>query len=184
MGQICSLLNRLVKVYQIPNVDNEAIVYLSEWIMDEYKHNDLELIQEALKYPPKNEMNTWRLTPDTIRYWIDVTREKIFDRQQKEESRKRQEDENKKHEYSPETEKLIQDFKNKLLDGVQSVPQMSEKDIKETGQLKPKAFKHPSTDKGYVLQWGEKLRKWAEMSYRERHPGCTEEDVNKFLQSL
>jgi hypothetical protein len=151
MPEICSLLNRLVKIYQIPNVDNESIVYLSEWILDEYKHNDLALIQEALKNPPRNDMNTWRLTPDTIRFWIDTTREKRFDRQIKEESRKRQEAENQRHKYSPETEKMIQDFKNKLLEGVQRVPELTEREIKENGQTRPKAIKYTGTDKEYLI---------------------------------
>jgi hypothetical protein len=179
MDDICKSLNRLIKIYQIPNIDNETVMFLAEWIMEEYKHNDLQLIEEALKYPPKNEMNTWRLTPDTIRYWIDVTREKIFDRNAKEESRKRQEAETPKHQYS--TEKMIQDFKNSLLDGIKTVSQMDEAEIKANGQLRPKAFKHPQTDEVYVREWIKRIKVHQERTYRERHPNCTDQEVQHFL---
>ena len=184
MTELCKALKRIVKIYQIPNIDNEALVYLSEWIMEEYKHHDLALIQEALKYPPRNEMNTWRMTPDTIRFWIDTTREKVFDKQLKEKSLKRQEAETPKHQFSPETEKMIQDFKNSLLEGMKTVPQMDETEIKANGQLRPKAFIHPQTDDGYIRDWIKRIHGHAERTYRERHPNCTDQEVQYFLHNL
>lgn len=184
MDQLCTMLNRLVKIYQIPNIDNETVMYLSEWIMDEYQHHDLELIQEALKFPPKNEMNTWRLTPDTIRFWIDVTREKVFDRKQAEESKARQEADQPKHQYSPETEKMIQDFKNSLLEGISKAPEMTQEEIKANGQLRPKAIKYNSTDADYVRNWAKGILVNAERTYRDRHPGCSDDDVNRFLNGV
>ena len=159
MDEICVLLNRLVKIYQIPNIDNETVMYLAEFVMDEYQHNDLALIQEALKYPTKNRDNTWRLTPDTIRFWIDTTREKIFDRNAIEESKSRQESENTKHQYSIETEKMIEDFKIKLLDGIKPVPEMTSKEISDNGKVRPKAIQRQYTDREYVIQ-KELQRKW------------------------
>ena len=152
MKEFIKALSRIVKIYQIPNVDNEALVYLSEWIMDEYTHYDLGLIQEALKYPPRNSDNTWRMTPDTIRFWVDKTQDKVFDRRLKEESITRQETEQKKSDLSPETQKMINDYKNTLLDGLQRVPEMTEREIKDKGQDRPQAMKYPSTDQGYVKE--------------------------------
>jgi hypothetical protein len=183
MAELCKALSRIVKIYQIPNIDNEALVYLSEFIMEEYQHNDLALIQEALKYPPRNSDNTWRMTPDTIRFWVDQTREKVFDRTAKEESRKRQEAENPKHTFSPETEKMIQDYKNMLLDGIRTVPQMDESEIKANGQIRPKAVNMPSTDDSYVRDWIQRMRGHQERTYRERHPGCTDQEVERFLNN-
>ena len=160
MKELIKALSRLVKIYQIPNVDNEALVYLSEWIMETYKHHDLALIQESLRNPPRNDFNTWRLTPDTIAVWIEQTHLKIENRRVVEESRIRQEEENKKHDYSPETERMIQDFKNKLLDGVQTVPKMTTHEIAENGQLRPKAIPYPSTSKEKLID-KELKRQWA-----------------------
>ena len=184
MAEICKLLTRLVKIYQVPNIDNEALVYLSEWMMTEYQHHDFALIMEALKYPPKNRDNTWRLTPDTIRFWIDTTMEKRFDREQVEASKKRQESETIKTPFSPETEKLIQDFKNMLLDGISRVPEMTPEEIKANGQVRPKAFKVPSTDSSYVKEWADKIHKYQEQTYRDRHPDCTDEEVQRFLKKV
>lgn len=159
MKELVKALSRIIKIYQIPNIDNEALVYLSEFIMEEYQHNDLALIQEALKYPPRNPDNTWRMTPDTIRFWIDQTREKIFDREAKEESKARQEAETPRYQYSPETVKMIEDYKIKLLDGIKTVPEMTAKEIKENGQIRPKAINRPSTSEEYVIE-KELKRKW------------------------
>lgn len=169
MAELCKMLNRIIKIYQIPNVDNEALVYLSEWIMDEYQHNDLALIQEALKYPPRNPDNTWRMTPDTIRFWIDQTREKVFDRKLKEESKTRQEADNQKHQYSPETEAMIQEYKNKLLDGVQSVHQLSDTEIKANGQVRPQAIKRASTSQEYLIE--KELRKQWSNEVHDKYTG-------------
>jgi hypothetical protein len=185
MDELCKLLDRLAIIYQIPNYDMKVnSMLLAEWILDTYKHEDYDLVRESLRNPVRLNDHTWRLTPDSISGWIDYTRNKRAERNLLEESRKRQESENKKHEYSPETEKMIQDFKNMLLDGVQSVPGLSEKEIKENGQVRPKAFSHPSTDKIYVIEWGQRVRKWAEFTYRERHPNCTDDEVSKFLKSI
>lgn len=184
MSEICKLLNRLVKIYQIPNIDNEAIIYLSEWIMEEYQHNEFGLILEALKSPTKNLNNTWRLTPDTISYWIDSAREKRFDREAAEDSKRRQEEDHVTHEFSPETEKLIRDYINNLLSGISKVPVMTPDEIKANGQLRPKAYKVPSTDSGYVKDWVTRIRSHQEKTYRERHPNCTDQEVNKFLDSI
>jgi hypothetical protein len=176
MKEIIKSFNRIIKIYQIPNIDNEGLVYLAEWIMEEYQHHDFALIQEALKYPPRNPDNTWRMTPDTIRFWIDKTQEKVFDRKQKEESQTRQEVENQKHVYSPETEKIIQDFKNKLMDGIKDAPVMTEKEIKENGQLRPKAVKRQSTSQEYLIE-KELLRQWA----LEVHDKYTGERLDNWL---
>jgi len=155
MEELCKALDRLAVIYQIPNYDPKVnSILLAEWILENYQHHDLALVQEALRNPPRlSETNdhTWRLTPDSISGWIDYTRIKRANQREVEESRKRQEEAQPKHQYSPETEKMIADFQNKLLEGVQKVPALTEKEIKENGQLRPKAVKYNGTDKEYLI---------------------------------
>ena len=147
MDEICSLLNRLIKIYQIPNCDNETVMYLAEWIMDHYKHHDFALIQESLINPPRNDFNTWRLTPDTISIWIEQTQNKRANKAIAEESRMRQEAETTKHQYSPETEKMIQEYINSLA-GFKEVQAMTDADVNKYGQSRP--VKKQSASAGYV----------------------------------
>ncbi len=150
--EICKLLDRLAIIYQIPNYDMKVnSLLLAEWILDNYKHEDYDLVRESLRNPVRLNDHTWRLTPDSISGWVDYTRNKRAELAFKEESRKRQESEQQSHKFSAETEKMIQDFKNKLLDGVQIVPKLTEKEIKETGQTRPKAVKYKGTDKEYFI---------------------------------
>jgi len=153
MKELCKALDRLAIIYQIPNYDPTInSILLAEWILETYKHEDYELVKESLRNPVRLNDHTWRLTPDSISGWIDYTRNKMAEIALVEESRKRQESEQPKHQYSPETEKMIQDFKNKLLDGVQKVPELTEKEIKENGQTRPKATKYKGPNIEYVIE--------------------------------
>lgn len=71
---LCDLLDRIAKLYQIPNYDEVNSILLAEWILDEYKHHDLELVQISLRKPPVSNDQQWRLTPDTLKNWIEHTR--------------------------------------------------------------------------------------------------------------
>jgi len=126
---------------------------LAEWILENYKHEDYDLVRESLRNPVRLNDHTWRLTPDSISSWVDYTRNKRAEKAIVEESRKRQEAETPKHQFSPETEKLIQDYKNKLLDGIKTVPQMDETEIKATGQLRPiKSDYVPDPNNALILE--------------------------------
>ena len=185
MLEVCKLLDRLAVIYQIPNYDMKVnSMLLAEWIMDNYKYEDYGLVVESLRNPVRLNDHTWRLTPDSISGWIEHTRIKRAEKAQAEESKKRQEMEISKSDISPETQKLIQETLNKLLDGPKNVMTLSPDEIKEEGQTRPKAFKHPSTDAGYVKEWTERVKRHAEMTYRERHPNATDEEVNRFLKTI
>lgn len=73
---IARLLQRLGKLYQIPNWSEENAVMLAQWIVDSYPYESLDSIQECLYTPPKTGQKNWRLTPDTIQEWMALQLEK------------------------------------------------------------------------------------------------------------
>ena len=172
MDEICSLLNRLIKIYQIPNCDNETVMFLAEWIMDQYKHHDFALIQESLRNPPRNDFNTWRLTPDTISIWIEQTQNKRANKAIVEESRMRQDAETPKHQYSPETEKMIQEYINSL-SGFKEVQALTDDDVKKYGQEKPvkksASAGYVAPDREYVVM--KELRRRYHLEYFDKVTG-------------
>lgn len=91
-----------------------AAFLLAEWIMDEYKHYDLDLVRQSLKNPPVSKDPSWRITPDTITGWIRAKEQEREDKRQKRESENRQ---TKKHEAVPiseETAKSVDDLLKRL----------------------------------------------------------------------
>ncbi len=117
---ICDALDRIAKLYQIPNYDFTVnSMLLAEWILDEYKHHQLELVLETLRKPPILNDQAWRLTPDTLKNWIDLKRIERANLKERQESLKRQSEPVKE---IPKDEKeridlLIEEFKAKLSDG-------------------------------------------------------------------
>ena len=111
---------RLVRLYQVPQVDEVSAVLLAEWIIDEYKHHDLELVQTALRNPPRLNDQAWRLTPDTLRSWIEQTRFKRETNKERIESKKRQEQEAQQQPISEDTKAMVDEFMKKIADGIQS----------------------------------------------------------------
>lgn len=73
---IAMSLDRLVKLYQIPNWNQDNSNFLAEWIFDNYSCEPLELILNTLKNPPDTGVQNWRLTPDTISKWMSIALEK------------------------------------------------------------------------------------------------------------
>jgi hypothetical protein len=73
---ISHLLQRLSKLFQLPNWQEENAVYLAEWIFDNYKFDSLDDVIKCLQNPPDTGEKNWRLTPDTIRQWMAVVLEK------------------------------------------------------------------------------------------------------------
>jgi hypothetical protein len=78
---IAKLLQRLSKLYQINNWTEENAVFLAEWIIDNYKYEELSMIENVLRNPPKIKNHhgdiesNWRLTPDTIAKWMSIALE-------------------------------------------------------------------------------------------------------------
>ncbi len=83
---LAHLVNRLGKLYLIPNWSDENAVILAEWIYDNYKWESLEAVQECLKNPPVIE-KTWRLTPDVITAWMEKQLEKETIKREQENNR-------------------------------------------------------------------------------------------------
>jgi len=155
---------KLAKLYAVPQFDNTNGELLTEWILDEYKHQDLDLIQETLRNPPRLNDQAWRLTPDTLREWIDLTRIKRADLKIKEESQKRQETINENMaQLSPETQKMVADYIASLMPE-KTTYQMTKEEIKEEGKIRPKQKRavYNSTPKEEVIMKELKRRYYIE----------------------
>lgn len=81
---IAHLLQRLAKLYQLPNWTEDNAVTLSEWVYDNYRYDSLQDVMECLKNPPPTGQINWRLTPDTIRTWMEIQLEKTAAKREKE----------------------------------------------------------------------------------------------------
>lgn len=84
LKQIAYSLDRLYKLYQIPNWSADNSVLLAEWIFDNYNCEPLELIVKTLNNPPDVEKDNWRLTPDVISKWMKIALEKYSQQIEKE----------------------------------------------------------------------------------------------------
>ena len=73
--EIAGLLNRLARLYQIPNWDETNTILLTEWVIEAYPAEEMETIRKALTRPFSSG-KTWRLTPDTLTEWIGAEIEK------------------------------------------------------------------------------------------------------------
>lgn len=93
---ICFLLQRLSKLFQLPNWTDENALILSEWIFDNYKFDSLDDVITCLKNPPATGAKNWRLTPDTIQEWMTIILEKRAEKRE------------------AEVKKLKEDFKDPL----------------------------------------------------------------------
>lgn len=147
-------LDRLVKLYQIPNWSKENSEYLAEWIFDNYTCESLEFILETLKNPPVVESTAWRLTPDTIRNWMCTKLDKEAEKREAEIQKQ------KKSETSIELPIIdYNKFKEKLVDGC--LPENQPK------------FWHQ--DKGYQRYKQERRRQLFENN-SNNHTGSTQKD--------
>lgn len=73
---IALLLQRLSKLYQVPNWTEENAILLTEWIYENYQYETFDTIYEVLINPPKTGNKNWRLTPDTIQEWMSIQLDK------------------------------------------------------------------------------------------------------------
>jgi len=132
------LLNRLGKLYLIPGWSEENAVILAEWVFDNYKYEQLEVVTKCLNNPPQTPDNNWRLTPDLIQKWMKIELEKVAEER---------ENENKK---------LKEDFKDPL----PNIDYASyAKRIEEGKALNEDKPKHWSQDEGYQKFRNERLQK-------------------------
>lgn len=170
MQEIFMLVMRLSKMYQIPNFDNINGELLADWIFEEYQHHNLQIVLDSLRKGPPSHDPSWRLTPDTLRTWIELERIKVATARDVEESRKRQEIEVKLEEISPETQKMIQNYLNDLLSGPKPVLPLSRKEIAIEGKerqevvsvTKAKGYTPPSLE---YIQEHELRQRWIKECY-------------------
>lgn len=141
LEELCNLLDRVAVLYQVQNYSSKVNgLLLAEWLMDEYQHHEFELIKMALNNPPPLQEQAWRLTPDTLRSWIDYTRIKREEKRIAEESTKRQNQEVRieKQEWTEETQKLVREFTTKLEAAARPVPTLHKSQIQKEGQERVK----------------------------------------------
>lgn len=82
--QIAKMLIQLAKLYQVPNFDGENAVLLSNWIVNNYQYEPLNVVIDCLINPPHTGENNWRLTPDTIQKWLAIRLEEHVIKREKE----------------------------------------------------------------------------------------------------
>jgi hypothetical protein len=172
------LLNRIAKLYQIPNFDNENAVLLASWIFETYKYDPFETIEKALTNPkPIEGENQWRLNPDTVSKFINAELEKKAEQLELEHTKTKSKTIEftlpaHTEEFSSETNKMIQDFINDLSAHQKTAP-MTEEMINEMGKerLKPRSISagHLTTNKEYLIE--KELRRQWSLEVHDKYTG-------------
>ena len=172
---ICDLLNRVAKLYQIPNWDELNAVLLSDWILETYPTATFETIQRAL-LKPRTVGKTWRLTPDVITEWMGFEIEQETIKREKEIHNAKQAEEQTGEGWTDQRfEEVL-----KAIDaapGFKRGPSLSPQQIRDEGQEQPKqratiypyttreehiarAMKLAWISENYDPRTGEKLPNW------------------------
>jgi hypothetical protein len=125
-----------------------------------------------------------------IKQWIDQRSIEREEEKQRKESLRRQA-ESEMPELKPETEKEIQDHIDHLRDmwmkeieerrQPRVVPVLTDQQVKEEGDTRPKAILHPTISIEEKRRHTERIRGFMELAYREKHPGCEDKEVFRFL---
>jgi len=159
------LLNRIAKLYQIPNFDNENSVLLASWIYETYQYDQFDTIENALTNPKPLDNNAFRLTPDIVAQWISIE----LDNKAMKLEQEHQKNKSKTIEFtapeniSKETETMIQDYLN-TLSGHKMVQAMTDADVIKYGQERlktpAKSLLYTPPDKEYLIE-KELRRRWA-----------------------
>lgn len=147
LAHLCSLIQRLVKLYQIQGFDNDTVAILADWILDNYKYETLDMVTKVLTNPPKTSKPSWRLTPDTINEWMAIE----LERQAEERERQAH---NGKQEAPIEnqwTEERLKKWEEVIGIPGKRVPSISEQEIKEEGQERPKSSYTPPDREYFIL---------------------------------
>lgn len=145
LNTIGDLLDKIAKLYQVPNWDALNTVLLSEWIVDNYPSDSLKTVIRCLSRQRSTEKN-WRLTPDTIREWM------TFELGELSEVRETY-IQNKKYADGPNewTDEKLNELRAAMGPVVKSVIPLTEAEIREEGQEKPKKPKYTYTDMEYFI---------------------------------
>lgn len=132
INMIGDQLDRLAKLYQVPNWDAVNTVLLSEWIVDTYHSDLLKTVLDCLSRPRRTD-KVWRLTPDTITEWMTSEQEALA-------ARRENYVHNAKHEEvkSEWTDERLEELK-KITQSVEApkISSLTQEDIEKEGQEKP-----------------------------------------------
>jgi hypothetical protein len=149
---IAVLLDRLAKLYQVPNWDETNAILLTEWILETYPFELTKTIVNCLTKGRKNydpENKNWRLTPDTISQWmaeeIDIQAQRV----EKYIHNTKFVEQKESPEWTADRLKEWQEI-IKNSEGFKPAPKMSPKDIELEGQEKPLNKYRPPSDE-YVI---------------------------------
>lgn len=106
--------------------------------METYGTEMLKVILNALTSPKSQDRN-WRLTPDNVAEWIAVEQEAMAaKREQYIHNRKVEKPEPvEPQEISAETQRIIDEYQEKLLAGLSKVAPITEEEIRREGQKQP-----------------------------------------------
>lgn len=148
---ISGLLLALSELYSLEKFGAQNAVLVAEWIVEEYKFDQLEVVTRVLRNPPPTEDKVWKLNPDTIREWMSIELERQADKREKEINNAKhleapsiwagEHDEQRLKELA-ENLKKVDDFK---------VPSLSEEDVVREGQERVVKTYH-SPDKSYLKE--------------------------------
>lgn len=130
LKSIASLLQRLAKLYQIPNWSEENAILLAQWIFDNFKYETFETIRECLYNPPITGQKNWRLTPDTITEWMVLKLDEVAIKREAEHERNKQIEQDNNDYILPDFDKL---FKGTWYD--------DERKKREYDEIKQREFK-------------------------------------------
>ncbi len=119
--------------FQVANALN-----LADWVMINYKHESLNSVIETLKNPPETEEKVWRLNPDTIREWMAITLDKLAQRRETYIHNSKQNELEWDEERLKELKKIIDESP-----GFSRGPGLTDQEIKEEGQTRPKEKPKP-----------------------------------------
>jgi hypothetical protein len=155
-------------MYQIPNFDEESALGLAECVLERYKYELVETVVKCLEQPPHTGEKNWRLTPDTISDWMDITLDKQSELREREISMQKAKNAEimtveftVNEDLKPETKKMIQDYLDSL-SGPKMVQAMTDKDVRKFGGERPYKSNLPyqSTSEEYLIE-KELRRRWA-----------------------
>lgn len=192
-------LTRLVQSLNLKwNIEPPQIKLIVEDLIDKYKHETLEDFILIFKKARQNEFGEiYRLDSAVVFGWVD----KYLDEKYKVvESKLREEKDAWKNESIRTQADWLQVWKEAIektdseggpirtlslnLTTLTNIRAMTEEEIKEEGQDKPKFKRYPFTSEGYQKKIDESVRKGRELWFRDHHPNATEIEVIDYLNSF
>lgn len=133
-------------MYQIKDFDFENAVILGQWIITNYKYEQLSTVIRVLENPPMVD-RIWRLTPDIIREWLSIHLDRVYTQREKEIHNERFKEVEQEGDPDPRLEEWL-----KELDKSDTVRPITEEEIKYEGGEKPKKPKYvPPGVEYYIL---------------------------------